>query len=62
MRLITLFRMTQYFDHYLKGYPPPRWMTQGRPAKLKQIDDRLELDPQGSCGDSCQICKEKNTI
>ncbi len=53
-------RSTQFFDHYLKGYPPPKWMTQGRPAKLKGIEDRFELDLVGSCGDSCKICKDKN--
>ncbi len=42
-------RTVQFFDHYLKGYPPPAWMTKGRPAKLKQIDDRFELQPEGSC-------------
>ncbi len=44
-------RLTQFFDHYLKGCPPPVWMTKGRPATLKQIDDRFELDPSGSCGE-----------
>ncbi len=34
-------------------------MTQGRPAALKQVDDRFELDPDGSCGDGCKICTEK---
>ncbi len=53
-------RTIQFFDHYLKGTPPPGWMTQGRPAKLKGIDDRFELDLEGSCGDSCKICREKN--
>ncbi len=37
-------RMKQFFDHYLKDAPPPKWMTQGIPAKLKGIDDGLELD------------------
>jgi hypothetical protein len=37
-------RLTQFFDHYLKDAPPPKWMTQGIPAKLKGIDDGLELD------------------
>jgi dipeptidyl aminopeptidase/acylaminoacyl peptidase len=39
-----LLRMTQFFDHYLKGSPPPKWMTRGIPAALKGIDDGLELD------------------
>jgi len=37
-------RMTQFFDHYLKGAPAPKWMTRGIPARLKGIDDGLELD------------------
>jgi hypothetical protein len=24
-------RMKEYFDHYLKGLPAPRWMTEGVP-------------------------------
>jgi dienelactone hydrolase len=39
-------RMTQFFDHYLKGAPAPRWMTQGIPAALKGIEDRLELEAE----------------
>ncbi|WPQ63374.1 prolyl oligopeptidase family serine peptidase [Chitinophaga sancti] len=31
-------RMTQFFDHYLKGAPEPRWMRDGIPAKMKGID------------------------
>ncbi len=50
--------LLNYFDHYLED-TLPKWMTLGRPAKLKQIDDRFELDPEGSCGDSCKICREK---
>ncbi len=52
-------RLTQFFDHYLKSNPPPAWMTQGRPANLKGVDDRFELDLEGSCGDSCKTCKRK---
>ncbi len=51
-------RMMQFFNHYLKKQPAPKWMTQGRPAKLKQIDDRFELDPDGSCGKNCVICNK----
>ncbi len=36
-------RMTQFFDHYLKGAPAPKWMLDGIPAKMKGIDDGLEL-------------------
>jgi dipeptidyl aminopeptidase/acylaminoacyl peptidase len=37
-------RMQQFFNHFLKDAPAPRWMTQGRPARFKNIEDRLELD------------------
>ncbi|MES2277937.1 MAG: prolyl oligopeptidase family serine peptidase [Bacteroidota bacterium] len=40
-------RMEQFFDHYLKGAPPPLWMTRGVSAKLKGIDDGLALDTSG---------------
>jgi hypothetical protein len=53
-------RITQFFNHYLKGAPPPKWMTQGRPASLKGIDDRFELDYEGSCGLDCKICQQKD--
>jgi dipeptidyl aminopeptidase/acylaminoacyl peptidase len=39
-------RMAQFFDHYLKGARPPKWMTRGIPARLKGIDDGLALDPE----------------
>ena len=35
-------RMSQFFDYYLKGAPPARWMTDGVPATLKGIDWGLE--------------------
>jgi len=38
-------RMTQFFDHYLKGAPVPKWMAEGIPARWKGIDDGLELEP-----------------
>jgi dienelactone hydrolase len=31
-------RLSQYFDHFLKGAPAPRWMEKGVPATLKGID------------------------
>jgi dipeptidyl aminopeptidase/acylaminoacyl peptidase len=37
-------RMMQFFGYYLKGEPPPVWMTQGIPAYLKGAEDGLELD------------------
>jgi dipeptidyl aminopeptidase/acylaminoacyl peptidase len=35
-------RLAQFFDHYLKGAPAPRWMTEGVPATLKGIDWGLQ--------------------
>ncbi|HVI45846.1 MAG TPA: prolyl oligopeptidase family serine peptidase [Chitinophaga sp.] len=37
-------RMQQFFDHYLKNKPAPKWMTQGIPAKMKGVLNGLELD------------------
>jgi dipeptidyl aminopeptidase/acylaminoacyl peptidase len=37
-------RLQQFYDHYLKGTPPPVWMINGRPAYLKGIDGGFELD------------------
>lgn len=37
-------RLTQFFDHYLKGMPAPEWMTEGIPARLKGIRTGYELD------------------
>lgn len=39
-------RQQQFFDHYLKGKPAPRWMTKGIPYKVKGIDSGLQPDPQ----------------
>jgi dipeptidyl aminopeptidase/acylaminoacyl peptidase len=41
-------RMAQFFNYYLKGEPPPKWMTIGVPAKLKGIDTGLEIDRSGA--------------
>jgi dienelactone hydrolase len=54
-------RMMQFFDHYLKGAPAPKWMTQGIPARLKGIETGLALDPAGSCGKDCIVCKKQNS-
>lgn len=37
-------RLNQFFDHFLKGTPAPKWMTQGVPASKKGIDSGFELD------------------
>lgn len=54
-------RYTQFFDHYLKEAPAPLWMTQGVPFTVKGVESRYELDPKGSCGKNCTICKKWNT-
>ena len=41
-----LLRMTQFFDHYLKNAPPPKWMTRGVPASMKGRVDGFELDEE----------------
>lgn len=40
-------RITQFFDYYLKDAPPPKWMTEGIPAKMKGIETGYELDNSG---------------
>lgn len=35
-------RITQFFDHYLKEIPAPRWMIHGIPARLKGIETGYE--------------------
>lgn len=51
-------RIMQFFDHYLKGLPAPRWMTRGIRASQKGIDDGYELDKDGKCGPHCTICNQ----
>ncbi len=41
-------RMQQFFDHYLKGAPAPRWMTEGIPATEK--GRTLGLEAEGPDG------------
>ena len=36
-------RLSQFFDYYLKGQAPARWITDGVPATLKGIDWGLEM-------------------
>ncbi|HLK13332.1 MAG TPA: prolyl oligopeptidase family serine peptidase [Fimbriimonadaceae bacterium] len=38
-------RLSQFFDHYLKGAPMPMWMSKGVPAVNKGKDYGLDLDP-----------------
>lgn len=53
-------RVNQFFDHYLKHAPAPIWMTQGIPARLKQVITGYDLDPTGNCGKDCKVCKTWN--
>ena len=36
-------RMYQFFDHYLKGAPMPRWMKEGISVLEKNVDQKYEL-------------------
>ena len=36
-----------FFNHYLKGAPPAKWMTETIPFKLKGKKSGLELDKSG---------------
>jgi dipeptidyl aminopeptidase/acylaminoacyl peptidase len=40
-------RSHQFFDHYLNGALPPKWMTEGVPAIQKQIDPGYATDTTG---------------
>jgi dipeptidyl aminopeptidase/acylaminoacyl peptidase len=37
-------RLAQFFDHYLKGAPMPKWMKEGVPATSKGIDWGFKID------------------
>ncbi len=37
-------RQVQFFDHYLKDKPAPKWMTEGVPAISKGVDWGLDLE------------------
>lgn len=43
-KLDYTIRMQQFFDHYLKGAPPPVWMTKGISAREKGWISGLALD------------------
>jgi len=36
-------RITQFFDHFLKGFPQPKWMVVGIPTRLKGIELGYEM-------------------
>ncbi|HPF50736.1 MAG TPA: prolyl oligopeptidase family serine peptidase [Draconibacterium sp.] len=37
-------RLSQFFDHYLKGAPEPKWMSEGVPATKKGIEMGYEME------------------
>lgn len=43
-RIDLSIRMSQFFDHYLKDAPAPKWMTQGVPAVDKGEDYGYEVE------------------
>lgn len=42
-RMDLSIRMRQFFDHYLKGEPAPKWLSEGLPAIEKGKSNGLEL-------------------
>ena len=42
-----IIRSQQFFDYYLKNAQIPKWMAKGIPAKVKGIDNGLELEAKG---------------
>jgi dipeptidyl aminopeptidase/acylaminoacyl peptidase len=53
-------RLTQFFDHYLKGMPAPKWMTRTNLALYKDNDNLYDFDFGGNCGEKCKICQAIN--
>ena len=43
-RIDFQIRMMQFFDHYLKGAPAPRWMVEGVPFLEKEYADVREME------------------
>ncbi|MCS3800484.1 alpha/beta hydrolase family protein [Niastella sp. OAS944] len=37
-------RLGQFFDHFLKGAPAPRWLAEGLPATSKGVDWGMEIE------------------
>lgn len=53
-------RINQFFDHFLKTAPAPKWMTSGIRASEKGVDKGFEFDLKGNCGSGnhqCKACK-----
>ena len=49
-RMDFAIRMQQFFDHYLKGAPAPKWLTEGIPAVDKGKKFGLELEEKKESG------------
>ncbi|MDX1471256.1 MAG: prolyl oligopeptidase family serine peptidase, partial [Flavobacteriaceae bacterium] len=45
-------RMSQYFDHYLRDAPMPKWMEEGVPAILKGIEPGYEIVEEEPIGEN----------
>jgi dipeptidyl aminopeptidase/acylaminoacyl peptidase len=54
-------RCKQYYDHYLKEEPAPKWMTEGIAASKEGALLGYELDADGSCGVDCKVCQYWNS-
>jgi dienelactone hydrolase len=54
-------RQLQFFNHYLKGEPAPKWMLDEMPASVKASERGLELDSTGRAP-SAGLVKEKQTL
>lgn len=57
-----LVRMTQFFDHYLKRAPAPKWMTRGVPYIMRDIDSGLELDHEITSPGPGLLTEEKEAV
>ncbi|WPV67819.1 alpha/beta hydrolase family protein [Chitinophaga sp. LS1] len=53
-------RMTQFFDHYLKGAPAPLWMTKGIPGNKTIIDSGFEYDKEVNTPGASSLLPLKN--
>ena len=52
-------RMKQFFDHFLKNAPIPKWMAEGIPAELKGIELGYDLEPRSSESGKSSITENK---
>ncbi|MEP7372304.1 MAG: prolyl oligopeptidase family serine peptidase [Chitinophagaceae bacterium] len=59
-QLDLTFRVTEFFDHFLKDRPAPLWMTKGISADKKTVETGHSLDPAGKCSGHCGVCDQWN--